>query len=320
MKSNMKNKRLILIILLGVLLLNTHLMPFLKANSNFTNGLEVGTQVWEVKHYDEMAWQNTVNSSLNPKHWLGGEADKVGAKSKLTFESISNNDFMSSVIFKEFIYLNETLSIFPIVKENGYGEDFINDLNHTYYFVWNYGFHDWVFTTGEFIYQSSFEAEFSIILKDPHDFKQILEHYNDYASRVNNDTTLQSLNISFPLLNGDELLWQFALRRFLVAIPTNNYLITLKDALNCTNASVEGNTLIFQREGETNYSVEVTYNSQGLSETFVVKNSEGSVIYKITSFYPKTLFFLILGIIGLCVLGIVILVIVKKIKLKKQFK
>ncbi|HEC40144.1 hypothetical protein LCGC14_1247850 [marine sediment metagenome] len=320
MKSNMRNIRLSLIFLLGVLLTNTYLIPFLKANSNFTNGVEAGTQVWEVKYYDELAWQNTVDSSLNPKHWLGGEATIVGAKSKLTIEAVSNNRFLLSVIFKKLIYSNETLSVFPIVRENGYGEDFINgDLiiheSHTNsYFIWDYRFNCWSFTTGEFVYQSSFEGEHSMIIKDPQDFKQILLDYNDYANSINNDTTLQSLNISFPLLTGDDLLWQFTLRRFPAAKPINNYLITLKGALNSTNAEVQGNTLIFQRRDEQNFNVEVTYNHLGIWEKFVIKNLENQKIYEITSFYPKNLVYSILAIIFLTLLGFIIFIFFKRRK------
>ncbi|MHA2127364.1 MAG: hypothetical protein ACW99E_18850, partial [Promethearchaeota archaeon] len=80
----MKNSRLKIFLLFGFLFINNYLIPFLKANSNFTNGLELGTQVYEVKHYDEITWKNTVNFSISPSYWLGGEANIVGAKSKLT--------------------------------------------------------------------------------------------------------------------------------------------------------------------------------------------------------------------------------------------
>ena len=312
----MKNLRQYVLLTLVVFMININFIVCIRANSNFTIGLELGTQIYEIKHYDELTWNNTIDSSINPIHWFGGEANKVGARSQLTIENWDNNDFITSVIFKKFLYSNETLSVFPIVSDYGYGNDYINENYTHYYFVWAYSFHLWSFTTDKFNIRPDFYYQHSMIMKNPQNFTQILENYNDYADKINNNATLQSLNISFPILTGDDLLWPLVVRNFAIAQPINEYLKTLKGALDCNNVSIEGNTLIFQREGEQNYSVEATYNSQGLIETFVVKNSEGSIVYKITSSYTKTVFYIILGIIAICVLGIVIVFIIKKISRK----
>ncbi len=58
---------------------------------------------------------------------------------------------------------------------------------------------------------------------------------------------------------------------------------------------------------------------QGLIDHIIVKNSEGYIFYKITSFYPKTIFYIILGIIAVFVLGIVVVLIIKKYKLQRYF-
>ena len=309
----MKNSRLKILLLFGFLFINIYFIPFLEANTNFTNGLELGTQVYEVKHYDEIAWKNTVNFSISPRYWLGGEANIVGAKSKVTVVGWSSRDFITSEIFAKFIYSNETLSLLPIVSNYGYDEAYIDENYKHSYFVWEYTFHYYSFTTREFDIHWYFQPlNVSMIMKNPQDFKQILDDYNDYASKINNDTTLQSLNISFPTLSGDDILWQFVLRRYTIAKPITNYLIALKSALNCKNVSIKGNTLIFQKRGEKNYIIEVAYNPQGLIETFIVKNSEGYILYKITSFYPKTVFYIILGIIAINIAGIVILFYYKK--------
>ncbi|MHA2009712.1 MAG: hypothetical protein ACW980_20555, partial [Promethearchaeota archaeon] len=297
-----------------------YLIPFLKANSNFTNGLELGTQVYEVKHYDEITWKNTVNFSISPSYWLGGEANIVGAKSKLTVVRWRTRDFITSEIFSKFIYSNEILSLLPIVSNYGYGKAYIDEYYTHSYFVWEYTFQYYSFTTREFDIYRDFQVNISMIMKNPQDLKQMLDDYNDYASKINNNKTLQSLNISFSTLSGDDFIWHFIIGRFAIAHPINDYLTTLERVLDYKNVTIEDNTIIFQKHGEKNYIIEVAYNPQGLIETFIVKNLEGYIIYKITSFYPKTVFYIILGIISLCVLGIVTISIYWKIRLKRKIE
>jgi hypothetical protein len=215
-------------------------------------------------------------------------------------------------MFDKFIYSNETLSLLPIVSNYGYDEAYIDEYYTHSYFVWEYTFQYYSFTTREFDIYRDFQVNLSMIMKNPQDLKQMLDDYNDYASKINNNKTLQSLNISFPTLSGDDFIWRFIIGRFAIAHPINDYLTTLERVFDYKNVTIKGNTLIFQKEGVQPYNVEVSYNSQGLIEIFTVKDSEGYVIYRITSFYPKTVFYIILGIIGLCVLGIVILFYYKK--------
>ena len=305
-------------LLLGFLFLAIYLIPFTKANPNFTNGLELGTQIYEVKLYEEVTWNNTVNSSINPSYWFGGEANIVGAESKLTIEEFGRNEFITSVIFIRLIFLNETLSIFSNVSKHGYSIEYINEQYPHLYKVWAYSYHYWSFTTIEFDVHPNFRYEHSFILQYPLYFKQILDNYNDYAGRIDNDPTLQSLNISFPILSGDDLVWQFIVRRFVVGRPIKDYLTEITNFLECKNATIEDNTLIFQKYGVKPYIIEVSYNSHGIIDTFIVKNSEDYIFYKITSFYPKTVVFIILGIVGGCVLGITILYFFRKIKPQRR--
>ncbi len=317
MKDTRKKKSLVIILFL----LNIYLINFVKANSNYSTGLEIGTQISEVKYYDEESWNNTVNPSMNPSHWLGGDANIVGSKSKLTIVDWYSSDLITSVIFARFLYSNKTLSIFSIVRDYGYGEEYINENFTHYYFVWSYTFHYWSFTSVGFDVQPNLYNDVSEILQDPQDFKEILDNYNDYAGIINNDTTLRSLNISFPILSGDDLIWRMIINsfRFAMGNPIKEYLTIYTDNMGCKNVTKRDNTLIFQRRGVKNYTVEVIYNFQGIIETFIVKNSEGILIYEITSFYPRTVLFIILGIIGICILGLVSISIIKKIKLHNQF-
>jgi hypothetical protein len=261
-----------------------------------------------------------VNFSISPSYWLGGEANIVGAKSKLTVVGWRTSDFITSEMFDKFIYSNETLSLLPIVSNYGYDEAYIDEYYTHSYFVWEYTFQYYSFTTREFDIYRDFQVNISMIMKNPQDLKQMLDDYNDYASKINNNKTLQSLNISFSTLSGDDFIWHFIIGRFAIAHPINDYLTTLERVLDYKNVTIEDNTIIFQKHGEKNYIIEVAYNPQGLIETFIVKNLEGYIIYKITSFYPKTVFYIILGIISLCVLGIVTISIYWKIRLKRKIE
>ncbi|KKN27781.1 hypothetical protein LCGC14_0860850, partial [marine sediment metagenome] len=232
--------KLIILLFLLIPLRNHSLVSIAYADTNYNVGIEKGTQILEVLKYDEQAWKNTVNITSTPSDWFGGDSDKIGSKSKTTLIDMWSRDSITFPIFHDLIFTNKTLSIFPIIRNYGYGEEYINQNYTNYYFIWGYTFHDWSFITKEFGYNPDTSSESSTILQYPKNFTRLLNDYNDYAIKINNNATFQSLNISFPLLTGDELLWQFALRRFPVAKPINNYLITLKDALNCTNASIEG--------------------------------------------------------------------------------
>ncbi len=314
----MKNTRKKISFIILFLFLNIYIIIFVKANSNYSTGLEIGTQICEVKYYDEESWNNTVNPSMDPSYWLGGEANIIGARSKLTIEDWYSSDLITSVIFARFLYSNETLSIFPIIRDHGYGEEFINENYTHYYFVWSYTFDYWSFTSRGFHIHPNFNFETSVILQDPLDFKQVLDDYNDYAGIININATFQSLNISFPILSGDLLVWRMLTNcfRYTMGNPIKEYLTTFTNNIGCNNVTIQDNTLIFQRCGVKNYTVEVIYNPQGIIETFKVKNSEGDVIYEIASFYPKTVFFIILGIMSICVLGLITLFIIKKLSFK----
>jgi len=302
--------------LLGIFLMNICLITIVHADTNYTIALEKGTQVLEVKQYDEQAWKNTVSLTLNPSDWFGGEADKVGAKSKLTTLSWGSEIVGPYQVFRRIVIPRDVLPIFSIVKNYGYNFTYI-DNNYTHkYKVWPFEFTYWSFTTKEFNATPDVFYSHTYIFKNPQDFKTMLDDYNNYSGEINNDSILQSLGYSFPILSGDDLLWQLITSRFAIANPINDYLTAITDVLECKNVTIHNNTLILQRSGEKNYTKEITYNIQGTIEKFIVKNSEGYIIYEITSFYPKIIFYIILGIIAICILGLVIIVIIKKRRLQ----
>ncbi len=283
-------------------------------SNNFINNLELGTQIFKVSYYNEQAWNNSVNTLTNPRDWFGGQADKVGAKYKLTIiDNYYNENESTKSLFLKFVFPEKAYELYPNVSEYGYDYYLFNNYTNQYQ-VWGYTFYYWNFTTGEFNVFQNYEyysemGVFSFIIQNPLDFKKMLVDYNDFAGKINNDTTLQSLNISFPILTGVDLMWQFIIGRLAVATPVKDYLTAMIDVLNCTSAEVQGNTLIFKRRGEQNFNVEVTYNHLGTMEKLVIKNLENQKIYEITSFYPKNLVYIILAIIFLTLFGFIIFII-----------
>lgn len=306
----------IIISLLGIFLVNLNLITIVDANINYTIAIEKGTQILEVKQYDAQAWKNTVSLTLNPSDLFGGEADKVGAKSKFTNLGWGYNDIGAYFVFVDLVIPKEALPIFSIVENYGYNFTYININFKRYYNIWDFDFSYWSFTTNEFDYNPDVLYYHSYIIQNPQDFKKMLDDYNNFSAVINNDTTLQSLGYSFPILSGDDLLWQFIISRFAIATPISDYLTIMIDILECKNVIIHNNSIILQRSGEQNYSIETTYNIQGTIDSFIVKNSESNIIYKITSFYPKIIFYIILGIIAICVLGLAIIIIIKKRRLQ----
>ncbi len=53
-------------------------------------------QIYEVKKYDDETWKNTVNFTSTPSDWFGGDADKIGAKSKITLLNKKYNTSISN--------------------------------------------------------------------------------------------------------------------------------------------------------------------------------------------------------------------------------
>jgi len=319
-KKNWKTLNLIIISLLGIIIINQALVFVVYSQVNYTITLEKGTQILAVKRYDEQTWKNTININSTPNDWFGGDANKIGAKSKSTLLDYSRNDHNTHTMFKSLIIPQNSLSIFINVSNYGYNFTYVNNKYPNYYLVWDSYFHYWAFSTKEFKDNPDILYKGSHVLQDPHNFTTLLNDYNDFAGTISNDTTLQILGYTLPILSGDDFLLQFIIRRNAVANPIKDYLTLLTNVLDCKNATILGNTIIFQNHGEKNYSVEVIYNTQGLIDRFTVKNSEGFVFYEIISFYPKIVFYIILGILAIFLLGIVIVVIYKKIKLQKHFK
>ena len=312
--------KIIIILIILIPLINHFLIFIVQADTNYSIDLEKGTQILEVKKYDDEIWKNTVDITSTPSDWFGGDADKIRAKSKFTLLSYNERNKLNAYyLFSNLVIPQNFLPLFINISNYGYDFTYIKRNYPNIFEVWENWYSYWSFTAKEFNDYADTDIGQSYIFKFPQDSSRLLNDYNDFAGKINNDTNLQLLGYSLPVLSGDDLVWQFITRRFPVGNPKNEYLTTLKNTIGCKNATISGNKLIFQRYGEKNYTVEVTYSVQGLIDHIIVKNSEGYIFYEITSFYPKTIFYIILGIIAIFVLGIVVVLIIKKYKLQRYF-
>jgi len=321
MKKNYKNTMYpsVFLILISFILWNQFLIFGVNANTDFNIALELGTQIYEVKKYNEVEWKNYIDENLNPRDWFGNNADKLGAKSRFTSIDWAFSNLSTYYTFIRLIIPQDKLQLFYNLSYYGYDRDYIMANYTTYYRLCSYEYIFWTFTLGEFDETMEKEIEHIYFVQNPQDFKILVDDYNNFSTIINNDPVLESLNWSLPLLTGDDFLWQFILTRRVIGSPLNEYLITLIDALECINASVHDSTLVLQRYGINNYSVEIGYNIQGMIDNIVIKNSENSVIYEIISYNPKVIFFIILGIVVSFIAGGVILIIIRKRKKMKLF-
>lgn len=302
-KKTNKKYTINVFLMLGIVLFSFITSPMvLKAYENYNLALEKGTQILEIIDYDKQVWNATVNVTFNPNDLFGGEADRVGAKSKTTVLKWGQDKISTYGMFSGLMIPKDYLPTFLAIRDYGYNHTFIWKKFSNYYFTWQYSFVFRSFTLNGFSNFSDFTKQGSMILRYPENISKLLDEYNEFAIIINNDTTLQSLNYSLPILSGDDFLWHFVLERFTIGTPIIDYLTTLIGTLECKNVSIQGNTLIIKRNGIKNYTAEATYNDQGNLETFLLKNSEGYIFYKIASYYPKITALIIVGICGLSIL------------------
>ncbi|NHJ22038.1 MAG: hypothetical protein EAX91_13910, partial [Candidatus Lokiarchaeota archaeon] len=151
-----------------------------------------------------------------------------------------------------------------------------------------------------------------IVLQNPLDFKTMLDDYNDLAMELNVTTSA-----SFPFVSADDFLWLLALHGLAIADPQTDYLETLVSELGCENATINGSTLIIERYGLTNYTVEISYGTKGMMSSFTVKDLGGNIIYQITSSNSDWLFYLILIITIAGSIVLIVFIIIRNKKLRR---
>jgi len=291
------------------------------ASSAYQHTLTKGTDDFLVELYNDAEWKNTVDSSLTPSDWFEGEANVTNAKSKATLRGWVPStwdtwDVFTSIFMREFFNFTETFALLILMDSLGYNETTIN-ANYTTNYNLLYGLRAvWNYTTNEYEENPS-STEGIIIFPDPLKYKVMLDDYNALAEDLNGNFAIQFSGLSFPNVSADEFLWQLIFSGFATAGPHGSYLESLVSELGCENTSVSGSTLIIERYGITDYTVEVSYGEKGMMSSFTVKDISDTIIYRITSSNSEWLFYLILIIVAVSTVAIVSILIIRKKKLHR---
>jgi len=309
MKKRMKFS-LLSLSLLGIIFFG-FLFTAASASTNYQLGLTKSTEEYTIIQYDDDGWKATINPATNSKEYFEGDANITGAKSKQTVkgwidQTYTTYDALLSLYFNIFEYIS-WFTYQVNFTAAGYNETTINANYTNTYEAWYGVGAEWWFTEGEYRETANNNASAIIIMKDPSDYKLILDDCNAIINDILNNSAIDmSIQIFFSNKTADEFLWQLIFYGFGVAPPEAGYLDEVITELGCENTTASGNTLIFDRSGVTDYSVEISYGSKGTMSTFVVKDNSDVIIYQITSSNTDWIFFTILiSIVAITAVAIV---------------
>ena len=292
------------------------------ASTTYQHTLTKGTDDFVVELYDSAEWKNTVDSSLTPSDWFEGEANITNAKSKVTLLgwvpiTWGTWDVFTSIFMREFFNVTETFTLLPKMDFYKFNETTIN-ANYTTNYNFLLGLRSlWNYTSTEYEENPKKTPDRILILPDPLKYKVMLDDYNTIAEDLNGITAISPSGDTFPNVSADEFLWKLIFSGFATAGPHGNYLESLVSELGCENTTVSGSTLIIERYGITNYTVEISYGERGTMSSFTVKDISDEVIYKITSSNSEWLFYLILIIVSAVSVALVVFVVVRGRKRKR---
>ncbi len=321
----LKNRKLSSRSLLSVLLLGIILMGLIStsvsANPTYEIALTKGTEIFEVTKYDSDGWENTVGITTMPDDWFEGDSNKTGAQGKYTVKGWNYLKLKTYDIILQVMLSTEQFIAFMAFSGLGYNETEINNNYTNSYWLWSGEGAEWDFTDSEFNETADDSNSKIIVLKNPEDYNKILDDYNELVDTIINDSIVPlPIKMQFSNITADELLWKLIFDGLATASPFNEYLNALINALNVQNTTINQNTIVIERYGVTNYTVEVSYGSKGTLSTFVVKDVSGQIIYQITSYNTEWIFFTILLTIGISFAGIVSYMLFRKFKLNKSRK
>ena len=285
--------------ILSLLIIGIFTTPII-ANSTYQHTLAKGTDEFVVEFYDSVEWKTTVSSILTPSDWFEGEANITNAKSKATLK------IWTLTTWGTYDVLESIFMLAPLLYFLGHNETEINTNYTNSYSLW-YGERSlWNYTSTDYEEDPRDLPDKIMILQNPLDYKSMLDDYNNLA-----DT------LSIPNISADEFLWHLAFNGLAIAEPQSDYLDSLVSGLGCENASVSGSTLIIERYGITNYTVEISYGEKGMMSSFTVKDISDTVIYQITSSNSEWLFYLILIIASASSVTLIVYVVIRSRKCKR---
>jgi len=307
--------------LLGIIFFGT-LNTAVSASTIYQLGFTKSTEEYTIIKYDDAGWKATINPFSNSKAFFQGDADVDGAKSKQTIKQWFDQTYTTyDVLLSLYFSISEYIDWFTYqanFTDAGFNKTTINtDYTNTYE-AW-YGISaEWWFTDGAYQEKPDNNMSSIIIMKDPSDYKLLLDNCNALINNIKNDENINSsITDHFSNKTADDFLWQLVFYGFGVAQPTTNYLDEVVSDLGCVNTTASGSTLIFEKTGVTDYTVEVSYGSKGTLSTFIVKDVSDDIIYEITSSNADWIFFTIMISFIAVSVAIITYIVVRNRKLKK---
>ncbi len=295
------------------------------ANGSYNIALAKGTEVLIVSQYDEAAWKTTVNTNTTPSNWFEGDSNQTGAKSKYTIKGWNyvtweTYDIFVSLFLPALFKPEELIPLLGLMSNQGYNETTINANYTNTYNLWVGLRAEWNFTIGSFEEDPTNANDALIIFKNPTDFDEVLNNYNNLSGELNSLPAIQISGYSFPILEPDEFLWLFIFNGLTLGFPFAYYLAEFITALDCKNATISNEVLTINRTGETNYNVEITYGSEGTMASFVVRDADSNMIYQIVSRNSELIFYMIILILAICIGGLCGYLIFRKRKINIRRK
>ena len=317
------NKRFFLgFFLLGIIFTSLGVKG-IAADTSYEVALNKGTETFMVNKYNEKKWEEFVDNSLKPDDWFEGDSDEIGAKSKITIRNVDEYEWdMYEVLMAVFDVMNFIPDDLPVNNDTlilmaFFSEDFIDDLFSDKYQVWETLTVKWKYEIDEFNEKPDDTKNIIPIFKDPKDFKEILENYNEWATMIN--FTMASLGlVPYQIFDGDDFLWQLIKSEiFTIARPFDTYLKAVIDALNCKDVEVKENTLVIEKEGEKDYIVEIKFNDQGIRSSLIIKSSDDRVIYEIINDTVEGIILIATGVALVTIITGIVYIAIRKRRLNK---
>ncbi|TFG08549.1 MAG: hypothetical protein EU539_01915 [Promethearchaeota archaeon] len=324
-RTNKRIKKIILAFFFLIIFFMSSLEMGLAAPKAYDVNLNKGTSTFVVNKYDEEDWEENVNEELEPDDFFGGDSDEVGAKSRITIRNVGDYredmfDILVSVFnildildSAETLSVNDTLILMGLLDEKS-----IDLLFPDKYEAWESIAVRWDYESDQFDEEPDEDDLIIPIFKDPSDFKEILENYNEWALYTN--ATLLSLGLKpFPLLNGDEFIWQLLKEgRLIIASPFKTYLNEVIDELECRDVEVREEGLMIEKEGEEDYKIVVRFNQQGIVSELIVKDIKDRIIYEIVEDTSDVVFLIVAGIVIASLTAVIIVIIRRRIEKTKE--
>jgi len=312
-KNRIRNVKKSLI--LGWILFGLFIIPPMISATNYSVSLQKGTIRQTISLYDNEKWNNTVSSDIGPEDFFGKGANITGANGKYIVRSWYHDTVNTSDLFYNLLLPLEK-AIFLNINTK-YNKSYIDETYNTTYEIGFILIGRWNFTTGEFPDNASFPNEGLYILKNPLNFKNLLEDYNSFADEVTNDlfTPITLLNYT-----AQDLLFQLFSSQMTIMDPINTYLTEMVNNLSNDNVSSSGNILKLELSGEKNYSVQIAFKNTGLKSSISFQDKDGETFYKLTTYETEWIVWLIVGIFGVSIICVVGCAIYRHRKRQKEFQ